>query len=397
MQVSRVPMAFAALAFICGSRLSAQISQASLTGTVQDATGAAVVGATITLKDKGTGSQRTTTSDASGGYALPNLTPADYSLTISMSGFRTVVVESLKLHTGEQSTYDATLEVGSASQEITVDAAVPLLNVASAEVNHLVPESQVAQLPLNGRNFWELTQLTPGATFIPRGQTAQYNGSEIRARSVNVTVNGQSYIFTGWSLDGANVTNFELGGTLIQPNVDAIQEFSVAAGNMSPEYGHTPNMINASTKSGSNAFHGALFEYLRNDRFDARNFFLANPIPLKRNQYGFAVGGPIWKDKIFFFADLQNTALRQGTSFNYVVPSAAERRGSFSELLPKAVIDPVTRTPFAGNIIPTSRISPQGSYFASLLPQPNSLQGTTSRAAFSTGTPLDTKEGDIRI
>jgi len=310
MEVSRIGPALAALAFVCVLPLPAQISQAGLQGAVQDASGAAVVGATVTPRDKGTGSQRTATSDASGQYTIPNLTPADYILTVSMSGFRTVVVESLPLHTGEQSTYDAKLEVGASTQEITVDAAVPLVNVASAEVSHLVPPSQVAQLPLNGRNFWELTQLTPGATFIPRGQTAQYNGSEIRARSVNVTVNGQSYIFTGWSLDGANVTNFELGGTLIQPNVDAIQEFSVAAGNMSPEYGHTPNMINASTKSGSNSFHGALFEYLRNDRFDARNFFLADTIPLKRNQYGFAVGGPIWKDKIFFFADLQNTALR---------------------------------------------------------------------------------------
>ena len=397
MQAGRAAISLAALVFVSASPLLAQISQAGLKGTVQDSSGAAVVGANIVLKDKGTGAQRTTTSNASGEYTIPNLAPAEYSLTVSTTGFRTVVVESLPLHTGEQSTYDAKLEVGAATQEITVDAAVPLVNVSNAEVSHLVPPSQVAQLPLNGRNFWELTQLTPGATFIPRGQTAQYNGSEIRARSVNVTVNGQSYIFTGWSLDGANVTNFELGGTLIQPNVDAIQEFSVAAGNMSPEYGHTPNMINASTKSGTNSFHGALFEYLRNDRFDARNFFLANTIPLKRNQYGFAIGGPVWKDKVFFFADLQNTALRQGTSFNYVVPSAAERRGNFGEQLPKALIDPLTRLPFAGNVIPTNRITQQGSYFASLLPQSNLLQGTTSRAAFSTGTPLDTKEGDIRI
>src|SRR3954454_3287346 len=273
MQVSRVRRAFAALSLISAAPLSAQISQAGLKGIVQDASGAAVAGANIILKDKGTGAQRTTTSSGSGEYTIPNLSPADYSLTVGMSGFRTVVVESLPLHTGEQSTYDAKLEVGASTQEITVDAAVPLVNVTSAEVSHLVPPSQVAQLPLNGRNFWELTQLTPGATFIPRGQTAQYNGSEIRARSVNVTVNGQSYIFTGWSLDGANVTNFELGGTLIQPNVDAIQEFRVAAGNMSPEYGHTPNMINASLKSGTNSFHGTLFEYLRNDYFDARNFF----------------------------------------------------------------------------------------------------------------------------
>ena len=383
MQVSRARVAFAALSLLSPLRLSAQISQASLKGTVQDASGAAVVGATVTLKDKGTGSQRTTTSDGSGEYTIPNLTPADYSLTVSMNGFRTVVVESLPLHTGEQSTYDAKLEVGAATQEITVDAAVSLVNVTSAEVSHLVPPSQVAQLPLNGRNFWELTQLTPGATFIPRGQTAQYNGSEIRARSVNVTVNGQSYIFTGWALDGANVTNFELGGTLIQPNVDAIQEFSVAAGNMSPEYGHTPNMINASTKSGSNSFHGTLFEYLRNDRFDARNFFLANPIPLKRNQYGFAVGGPIWKDKVFFFADLQNTALRQGTSFNYVVPSQAERRGNFSELLPKTLIDPLTRLPFAGNIIPVNRLSTAGQLLRLFTPAAEPVAGCNeSRCIF---------------
>jgi hypothetical protein len=173
----------------------------------------------------------------------------------------------------------------------------------------------------------ELTQLTPGATFIPRAQTAQYNGSEIRARAVNVTVNGQSYIFTGWSLDGANVTNFELGGTLTQPNVDAIQEFSVAAGNMSPEYGHSPNMVNASLKSGTNGFHGTLFEFLRNNDVDARNFFLANKIPLKRNQFGGTVGGPIWKDRIFFFADYQGTRLRQGTAFSNVrAPDLGEVR-----------------------------------------------------------------------
>jgi hypothetical protein len=380
-----------------GSVLHAQISQASLQGSVKDPTGATVPGASVTLKEKGTGSARTAVTGASGEYTIPNLAPAEYSVTVLMNGFKTVLVESLTLHTGENSTYNATLELGASSQEVTVDAAVPLVNTTSAEVNHLVPPSQVAQLPLNGRNFWELTQLTPGATFIPRGQTAQYNGSEIRARSVNVTVNGQSYIFTGWSLDGANITNFELGGTLIQPNVDAIQEFSVAAGNMGPEYGHTPNMINASLKSGTNSIHGNLFEYLRNDKLDARNFFLAQPIPLKRNQYGFTAGGPVIRNKLFFFADLQNTSLHQGTSFNDVVPSLAERQGNFSELLPKALTNPLTHQPFAGNIIPTSQISSQGAYFAGLIPTPNLVQGTTSRTSFSTQTPLTTKEGDIRM
>lgn len=382
---------------LCAPADYAQISQASLQGTVKDGTGASVPGATVTLKNKGTQATRSTVAGPSGEYILPNLEPAEYSLTVSLQGFKTAVVSSLTLHTGEHSNVDATLEVGATNQEVTVEAVVPLLSTTSGEVNHLVLPSQVAELPLNGRNFWELTQLTPGATFIPRGQTALFNGSEIRARNVNVTVNGQSYIATGWSLDGANVTNFELGGTLVQPNVDAIQEFSVAAGNMSPEYGHTPNMINASLKSGSNAFHGSLFEFLRNDKLDARNFFLNDVVPLKRNQFGFTLGGPVQRDKIFFFTDYQSTRTRQGTSFNYVVPSLAERQGDFSELLPgKRIIDPFSGQQFPGNIIPASRISSQARFFSPMIPVPNLIQGASSRAAFATGTPLDNNQGDIR-
>jgi hypothetical protein len=385
------------LGFLWGGSALAQISQARLQGSVKDNTGALIPGATVTLKEKGTEATRSVTTGASGEYTIPNLNPVEYDLSVSARGFSTFTVGSLILHTGDNATVNATLQVGASTQEITVGATVPLLNTSSAEVSHLVPPSQVATLPLNGRNFWELTQLTPGATFIPRAQTAQFNGSEIRARSVNVTVNGQSYIFTGWSLDGANVTNFELGGTLTQPNVDAIQEFSVAAGNMSPEYGHSPNMINASTKSGTNSFHGTLFEFLRNDTLDARNFFLAGKIPLKRNQFGGTLGGPIWKDRIFFFADYQGTRLRQGTAFNNVVPSAAERAGNFSQLLPKAITDPLTHAPFAGNIIPANRIAPQANVLLQYMPLPNVVQGSTSRSIFSTGTPVDQDEGDMRI
>src|SRR5215471_9057397 len=189
-----------------------QISQSALEGAVKDNSGASIPGATVTLRNKGTTATRTALSDASGQYSFPNLDPAEYTLSAAFKGFRTLVIASVTLHTGERSTVDLTLQLGDTTQEVTVDAAVPLLATTSTEVSHLVPPTQVAELPLNGRNFWELTQLTPGATFIPRGQLAQYNGSEIRPRNVNVTVNGQGYIFTGWSLDGATVTNFELGG-----------------------------------------------------------------------------------------------------------------------------------------------------------------------------------------
>jgi hypothetical protein len=173
---------------LCGVSSYAQISQASLQGIVKDTSGATVPGATVTLKNKGTDQSRSAVTGTSGEYTIPNLDPAEYSLTASLKGFKTVVISSLTLHTGEHSTVNATMEVGAASQEVTVEAMVPLLNTASAEVNHLVLPSQVVELPLNGRNFWELTQLTPGATFVPRGQTALFNGSEIRVRDSVATL-----------------------------------------------------------------------------------------------------------------------------------------------------------------------------------------------------------------
>src|SRR5262249_6804444 len=149
-------------------------------------------------------------------------------------------------------------------------------------------------------------------------------------------------------------------------------------GHMPPEFGHTPNMVVASLKSGTNRFHGTVFEFLRNDKFDARNFFLARREPLKRNQAGATVGGPVKKDRVFFFADFQATRLRQGTTFNYVVPSLTERSGDFSDILPRTIVDPLTRQPFPGNIIPANRLSPQGTWFVPYIPTPNLLQGTTS-------------------
>src|SRR5260370_4735414 len=390
----RFAVALIAAAWSC----YAQISQASLQGTINDNSGAAIPGAAVTLRNKGTTATRSVVTDSSGQYSFPNLDPAEYTLSAAFTGFKTYVIGSLTLHTGERSNVDVKLEIGDTSQDVTVDAAVPLISTTSTEVSHLVPASQVAELPLNGRNFWELTQLTPGATFIPRGQLSQYNGSEIRPRNVNVTVNGQGYIFTGWSLDGATVTNFELGGTLIVPNVDAIQEFAVLSGNMAPEFGHTPNMIVASLKSGTNAFHGNLFEFLRNQKLDARNFFVADRQPLKRNQFGGTLGRPVKKDRVFFFVDYQDTRLPQGTPFNEVVPSIPERSGDFSDLLPgKAVIQPSNRLPFPGNMIPANRLSQPGRFLAPYFPLPNLIQGTTFRSSFSTGLPLGQNLGDARV
>jgi hypothetical protein len=225
---------------------------------------------------------------------------------------------------------------------------------------------------------------------------------------VNVTINGMSQIYTGWSLDGAAITETQLGGTLVQPNVDAIQEFKVEGANMAAEYGHTPTMINASLKNGTNSLHGGVFEFLRNDIFDARNFFYIPPPgstltnePLRRNQYGFTLGGPIRRDRTFFFADVERTSLRQGLDFNNVVPSLPLRSGDFSELLagnrPVIVTDPLNRAAFPNNQIPASRFSRQGLFFLKYLPEPNIRQGTTSRASLTNNIAIDTTKADLRI
>ena len=197
-------------------------------------------------------------------------------------------------------------------------------------------------------------------------------------------------------LDGALVTNMELGGTLIQPNVDAIQEFSVKAGNMSAAYGYSPNMVVASLKSGDNGFHGDAFEYLRNDALDAANYFVPTKLSLKQNQFGFTLGGPVVRNRAFFFVDYQGTRLITGTPFNVVVPSAAQRQGDYSSI--KTVIkNPLTGQPYSGNIIPPAQVSSQALFLLKYMPLPTTTQGTTSRFQYGPSTPLNNDEGDVKI
>ncbi|MGH9662900.1 MAG: carboxypeptidase regulatory-like domain-containing protein, partial [Bryobacteraceae bacterium] len=373
---------FAVCCILCGfGNVSGQISTATLVGTVTDPSGAVVAGASVEAKNIGTSVTRATTTDASGEYTIPNLAASRYSVTVTMTGFKSFNVPQVELQVAQRAVLNARLEVGTVGQELTVTAAPPMIDTASSSVGQVVDTTAVEHMPLNGRSFWQLTALTPGATYTPGGQGTRTGGSSIRATAVNVTINGASSIATGWSLDGANITEMQIGGTLVQPNVDAIQEFKVESANMPAEYGHTPTMINATLRSGSNEFHGTLFEFLRNSAFDARNFFYTPPQgstltnePLRRNQYGFTVGGPIVKNKTFFFADLERTNLRQGVDFNNVVPSLAMRTGDFSELLraakPLQLLDPLNRQPLAGNIVPLNRISSQAQFFLKYLPDP---------------------------
>ncbi len=318
-----------------------QLNLATVSGTVKDASDAAVPNAAVTAKNLGTGLERSVKSDANGNYSISNLQVGHYSITVTVPGFETTSIPDIELQVGQSATVDPVLQVGSATQQVTVNTTAPLLATTTSSVGQVVDQRVLQDVPLNGRAFWQLTQLTPGATYTPGGANPYTGSSAIRARAVNVSVNGSDPQQTGWSLDGANITEPQLGGTEIQPNVDAIQEFKVESGNMSAEFGHTPNMVTATIKSGTNQFHGNVFEFLRNDKLDARNFFYQTPAGssqskdvLKRNQFGGTFGGPIKKDKTFFFLDYEETLVRQALVFSNVVPSDAMRNGDFSALLP---------------------------------------------------------------
>ncbi len=383
---------------------AAQISNGTLVGTVTDSSGGVVSGATVEAKNIGTLRTRSAATNSNGSYTIPDLPAAHYSITVRMAGFKTFTINDLELLVAQRALVDATLQVGGIEQQVTVDAAAPMVETSESAIGQVVNTVSVERMPLNGRSFWQLTNLTPGANYTPGGQNTRLNGASIRSSVVNVTINGAAPNQVGWFLDGAFITEMQTGGTLIQPNVDAVQEFKVQSGNMSAEYGHTPNTVNVTSKSGSNQFHGSAFEFVRNSSFDARNFFYVPPVgstqgiePYRRNQYGFAVGGPIRRDKTFFFADMEKTGLLQGIDFNNVVPTILQRGGNFSQIN-KKVLDPTSRyQPFAGNIIPASQISPQALFFLPYMPTANTSQGSTNYASLTNDLSQHQIRGDIRI
>ena len=389
---------------VCAGICRAQISTATLEGIVTDPSGGVVAGATVVAKNLGTQVTRSVTTNGNGEYTIPNLAVAHYSLTVTAPGFKTYTVEDVEVQVAQRATVNATLEIGGVEQEITVGAASPIVETAQSSVGQVVNPITVERMPLNGRSFWQLTDLTPGATYTPGGQGTRTNGASIRSSVVNVNINGTAQNQVGWFLDGAFITEMQTGGTLIQPNVDALQEFKVESSNMSAEYGHTPNVVNVSLKSGTNAFHGVGFEFLRNSAFDAKNFFYVTPAgsnqhiePYRRNQYGFAVGGPIRKDKTFFFADLERTGSLQGIDQNNAVPTLAERGGNFSGISKKILNPQAHYTAFPGNVIPASLISPQALYFLQYMPPPNSQQGSTTYSVYTNNLLQHEFRGDLRL
>ncbi|HEV2273174.1 MAG TPA: carboxypeptidase regulatory-like domain-containing protein [Acidobacteriaceae bacterium] len=377
------------LALGCGLPALAQSTNATLSGVVHDAQGSVVPRATIQATNIQTGQSRETTSGDTGDYTVPDLAIGDYRITASAAGFKTLVIPSITLHVNQAAALDLKLEVGAVSEQVVVTTTLPLLNTENSSVGQVVQSQSIESQPLNGRSFWQLVALVPGASYTPGGEGTRTGGASLRSSVVNVQIDGTGFIWNGWLMDGADITEYEQGGTNIQPNVDALAEFKVFSANMPAEYGHTPNVVSVTMKSGTNAFHGTAYEFIRNDVIDAHNYFaITSKNILKRNQFGGTIGGPIKKDKVFFFSDIEASRQTQGVVFSDIVPSLAMRSGNFSG--GKTITDPATGKPFPGNIIPANRISSQAAYFMNFLPTP-------TQATFSSAQGLDILKGDVKI
>lgn len=361
-----------------------QAGKSELFGTVVDPSSLAIRGAKAIAEEVATGAQFQTTSGESGDYHLLGLPAGQYTLTIEQAGFRTYKQTGIVLRLTDQVQLNLQMQVGLPAQSVEVHGEAPVLQTANASVGFNVAGDKIETLPLDGRNFIPLVALSPGVA-LPGGGSLlpRINGSRPRTNE---------YLY-----DGISVLQPEPGQVAYYPIIDAMEEFKLNINSYSPEYGRSNGgTVMVIGKSGSNDFHGTLFEFIRNEDLNARNYFAQQgPRPeFRRNQYGFTLGGPIKKNKTFFFADWQGTRLLTGTTRFSTVPTVAQRNGVFTT----TIYDPATspRTPFAANTIPTSRFDPVAQQVLLHYPLPN-LPGTANNFVRTAVEPDSQDQFDGRI
>ena len=369
-----------------GVSLWAQQITGNIRGTVSDPSGALVQGATVTAQQTETGLTRSVTTDHSGNYTVLELPVGHYRLEVSAQGFQKYVQEGISLNVNETAVVVAHLVVGSEQERVQVESDAELIQPTVTSLGQVVSERELVDLPLDGRNFSQLGLLQPGVVPITPG-LAEAGGSLRDGQAY--AVNGQRPESNNFLIDGANNFNGVDGGFVLRPPIDAIEEFRILTHNANAEFGNSlGSTTNIITKSGTNNFHGALWEFLRNDAFDATNYFATTTEPLKQNQFGGSFGGPIRKDKTFFFGFYEGFRNRQGKTQGSTVPSLNERQGNFAEICPEGFSGGFCNNPahqlfnvFLNQPYPNNQLPPAGSGpgaissfslgLLSLFPQPN--------------------------
>ncbi len=347
--------------FLANSAARAQTTRGAITGAVSDESGALVIGAKITVTQIDTGYTHATDTDAQGNYVVPGLLPGRYRVEGELKGFQKTVIEPLQLHVDERLTVDIVLKVGTVTQEVKVTSQGEIVQLASASLGQLVQNRMVEELPLNGRNFLQLGLLSPGATTAPQGS------DQTGFNEPTINISGGRAGGNQFSIDGVFDDQIHFNGLNLVLSVDAIQEFKVQRNTFSAEFGYGTAQINVASRQGSNEFHGTVYEFLRNDSLDARQFFDAKIPPFRQNQFGGSIGGPIRKEKTFFFANYEGFRESQGNTVIGTLPSAQLLSGNFAGLPP--IHDPQTGKPFPGNQILSSSFSNLTKRLLPFLPQ----------------------------
>ncbi len=376
----------------------AQVEQGRFVGRIADPQDASVTGALVKVTNKGTNISQTAVTDSNGNYVVTPVLAGTYSLSVTATGFQTISTSNIEVQVGQVVREDLHLSVGASNIVVEVTTAQPLLTADSATIGQVITNQQLTALPLNGRGYYRLAELTPGAALLP----ATGNSLAIRPEIVNGnTISGIRGSAISFLLDGVDVSEQHQGGTFIQTSIDALQEFSVQQSPYTAEYNRGGAFFNATTKSGTNSYHGGVFEFLRNNIFDARNYFSQTRAILKRNQFGGDIGGPLsiphiyrGRNRTFFFVDYEAQRLRQGLVESGTVPTNAQRAGDFTAPGLKTIYDPLTtnssgvrsQISCAGvlNMICPSRIVPQATAVLAYYPQANvgatSFQAVPSQA-----------------
>lgn len=366
----------ALLFFAAAGFLFAQ-STGLITGTVEDSSGAVIPNAQVSAVQQSTSLRFEAATDQAGRFSFPRLPVGEYRIECKQQGFRGFVSETIRLDADQTRQAGIVLQVGDTAESVQVTGAIGLVETVGATIRETVDEKRITQLPLNGRNPLQLQLLVPGVVPSVGGANLAQNGT--------ITMNGARGTSNNYLLDGGDNNDPQISVAALVPNPDALEEFSILTNNYSAEYGRNAGgVINAITKSGTNVLHGSLYEFVRNDAFDARSFFSLQQPKLRRNQFGASAGGPVTlpklyrgRDRTFFFVSYEGLRERRaGTVSNLVVPTAIERLGDFSQSRVRPN-DPVTRTAFPDFRIPASRFDPAAvKFLEKLIPLPNAPGNT---------------------
>jgi hypothetical protein len=386
----------ALMILICAVPLSAQFTTASLGGEVRDPSGSTVPEARVTVRNLETGFTQTVLSDAAGAFLFSRLPVGNYELRVEKAGFTAYVQSGIHLTVDRAATQNVTLQVGAVTEAVTVQGEAELIQTRTATAGALVDGKRIVEMPLNGRRPERLVYMAPGTIDLGRNSCQICGHGGVYPGEETAGVNGAGIYQVNFQLDGTSHNDTYINVSLPFPNPDSVQEFNLQSSNFTAEYGNAGGgIVNIVTRSGTNEIHGSLFHFLRNGKLNARQFFAPVQDALKRNQFGGSVGGPIKKDKLFYFGTYQGTRLRNTPAgIISFVPTAAERNGDFSSLLPRPqLIDPVSRAPVPGNIIPASRINPVSQFFLKRVPLPNGV----GRQVTFPGTPITQTENQFMI